>query len=48
MKLISDSTLSHYGIPGQKWGTRRWQYPDGRFNEEGKIRPIQRERFPKL
>ena len=38
MKLISDSTLSHYGIPGQKWGTRRWQYPDGRFNEEGKIR----------
>ena len=38
MKLISDSTLSHYGIPGQKWGTRRWQYEDGRFNEEGKIR----------
>ena len=38
MKLISDSTLSHYGIPGQKKGIRRWQYEDGRFNEEGKIR----------
>lgn len=30
--------LMHYGIIGQKWGQRRWQYEDGRFNEEGKIR----------
>ena len=37
-KLFSEDTLSHYGIPGQKKGIRRWQYPDGRFNEEGKIR----------
>lgn len=37
-KLLSDETLAHYGILGQKWGERRWQYPDGRFNEEGKER----------
>lgn len=30
--------LYHYGIPGQKWGIRRWQNPDGSFNEEGKKR----------
>ena len=32
------SELKHYGIPGQKWGIRRWQNPDGSFNEEGKKR----------
>ena len=32
------NTLQHYGIAGQKWGIRRWQYEDGKFNEEGKIR----------
>ena len=37
-KLFSDETLAHYGIPGMKHGVRRWQYEDGRFNEEGKIR----------
>jgi len=30
--------LQHYGILGQKWGQRRWQNPDGTFNEEGKQR----------
>lgn len=34
----NDVFLSHYGIIGQKWGTRRWQNPDGTFNTEGKIR----------
>ena len=33
-----DDELAHYGIAGQKWGTRRWQYADGRFNPEGKER----------
>lgn len=33
-----DLELKHYGIIGQKWGTRRWQNADGTFNEEGKIR----------
>lgn len=32
------TSLYHYGIPGQKWGIRRWQNPDGSFNEEGKKR----------
>lgn len=30
--------LIHYGIEGQKWGVRRWQNPDGTFNEAGKKR----------
>ena len=39
MKLISEEdVIKHWGIPGQKWGVRRWQYPDGRFTEEGKER----------
>lgn len=33
-----DDELAHYGITGQKWGQRRWQYADGRFNPEGKER----------
>lgn len=37
-KKSHQKELSHYGIPGQKWGVRRWQYEDGRFNEEGKLR----------
>lgn len=27
--------LIHYGIPGQKWGTRRWQNEDGSLTPEG-------------
>lgn len=34
----STGELYHYGIAGQKWGIRRWQFADGRFNEEGKER----------
>lgn len=30
--------LYHYGIPGQKWGVRRWTNPDGTLNEAGKKR----------
>lgn len=29
--------LIHYGIPGQKWGTRRWQYEDGSLTPEGYV-----------
>lgn len=30
--------IKHYGIMGQKWGQRRWQNPDGTFNQDGKER----------
>lgn len=29
--------LIHYGIPGQKWGNRRWQYEDGSLTPEGYV-----------
>ena len=32
------SWLIHYGIPGQKWGQRRFQNPDGSYTEAGKKR----------
>ena len=35
---IVNGELCHYGLKGMKWGTRRWQYYDGRFNEAGKLR----------
>lgn len=35
---IINGELYHYGLKGMKWGTRRWQYYDGRFNEAGKLR----------
>ena len=30
--------LQHYGILGQKWGVRRYQYEDGSLTPEGKER----------
>lgn len=36
--------LEHYGIKGQEWGTRRFQYEDGSLTPEGKIRYGQGER----
>lgn len=33
--------LYHYGIPGQKWGVRRFQNFDGTYTEEGKKRKRQ-------
>ena len=31
----NNETLYHHGIPGQKWGIRRFQNPDGTLTEEG-------------
>lgn len=29
--------LSHFGIFGQKWGIRRWQYSDGSLTPQGRV-----------
>ena len=34
----SGDELYHYGIPGQKWGQRRFQNPDGSLTAEGRQR----------
>lgn len=34
----SNNYLEHQGTKGMKWGVRNWQYPDGRFTPEGKMR----------
>lgn len=34
----SQYSLSHYGIQGQKWGIRRFQYENGSYTPEGKER----------
>lgn len=36
--ILYNGELYHHGIKGQKWGVRRWQNPDGTFNEAGKKR----------
>lgn len=33
-----ENYLEHFGIRGQKWGERRYQFPDGSLTAEGKIR----------
>ena len=36
--MIDMSELYHYGIKGQRWNDRRYQYEDGSLTPEGKIR----------
>ena len=44
MLRIFSSELIHYGIPGMKWGVRRYQNPDGTRTDAGKIREHYRRR----
>ena len=30
--------MAHYGIKGQKWGVRRFQYENGSYTPDGKER----------
>ena len=36
--ILVNGTLYHYGIQGQEWGNRRYQYEDGSLTPEGRIR----------
>lgn len=35
---MNNRELTHYGILGQKWGVRRFQYENGSYTPEGKER----------
>lgn len=34
--FLESYELYHYGVKGQKWGERRYQYQDGSLTPEGK------------
>lgn len=36
--MVNGKYLAHFGIPGMKWGQRRFQNEDGTYTEEGKRR----------
>ena len=38
MITYKDEYLMHYGIPGMRWGVRRYQNPDGSLTAKGKKR----------
>ena len=37
LKHADEDYLMHYGVKGQKWGERRWQYEDGSLTPEGYV-----------
>lgn len=36
--VVVNGIVRHYGIPGMKWGRRRYQNPDGSLTAAGKLR----------
>ena len=36
MTVKSDEILCHYGVPGMKWGVRRYRNKDGSLTSTGK------------
>lgn len=47
MILVHSADIYHWGIKGQKWGTRRYQNPDGTYTEEGLARRRKQSDFAK-
>jgi len=46
--LYESPYLIHFGIPGQKWGQRRYQNPDGSLTPEGQARYGTVENYQKV
>lgn len=44
MTVKSDEILRHYGVPGMKWGVRRYRNKDGSLTSTGKNIPIKSEK----
>ena len=44
MQYFSEDYLEHHGIPGQKWGVRRYQNTDGSLTPRGKKRVAKLEK----
>lgn len=48
MSLVKrNDIIQHWGIPGQKWGIRNFQFPDNKWTELGKIRYAKGKEFVK-
>lgn len=35
---VMETDIQHFGVPGMKWGIRKYQNPDGTLNSAGKLR----------
>lgn len=43
VKRTSNDELMHYGVPGMKWGVRRYQNADGSYTPAGRSRQLKND-----